>query len=249
MLNAFLIGLLAASSLLIGCLIALAHQVRPRTLAAIIAFGVGVLISAVAYDLVADSFQVSGGRGITLGLLCGSLTFFLGDLFIDRAGGANRKSMTGDGGGSGGESSGRAIVLGTVLDGIPESMVLGLSLLSGEGVSLTMLAAVFLSNLPEAMAATSGLRISGQPPRKTIRMWTLVVLVSALASAVGYALLDGAGPAAIAFVQSFAAGAILTMLVDTMVPEAFEHGGRMVGLITTLGFAVAFGLASLEVLA
>ncbi|HKE52187.1 MAG TPA: ZIP family zinc transporter [Actinomycetes bacterium] len=249
MLNAFLIGLLAASSLLIGCLIALAHQVRPRTLAAIIAFGVGVLISAVAYDLVADSFQVSGGRGITLGLLCGSLTFFLGDLFIDRAGGANRKSMTGDGGGSGGESSGRAIVLGTVLDGIPESMVLGLSLLSGEGVSLTMLAAVFLSNLPEAMAATSGLRTSGQPPRKTIRMWTLVVLVSALASAVGYALLDGAGPAAIAFVQSFAAGAILTMLVDTMVPEAFEHGGRMVGLITTLGFAVAFGLASLEVLA
>src|SRR5262245_48809947 len=189
-LNAFLIGLLAASSLLIGCLIALAHQVRPRTLAAIIAFGVGVLISAVAYDLVADSFQISGGRGITLGLLCGSLTFFLGDLFIDRAGGANRKSMTGDGGGSGGESSGRAIVLGTVLDGIPESMVLGLSLLSGEGVSLTMLAAVFLSNLPEAMAATSGLRASGQPAGKSVRMWTLVVLVSALASAAGYVLLD-----------------------------------------------------------
>lgn len=245
MLNAFLVGLLAASSLLIGCVIALAHQVRPRTLAVIIAFGVGVLISAVAYDLVADSFQVSGGEGITLGLLCGSLTFFVGDLLIDRAGGANRKSMTGDGGGS----SGRAIVLGTVLDGIPESMVLGLSLLSGEGVSVTMMAAVFLSNLPEAMAATSGLRMSGQPPRKTVRMWTLVVLVSALASAAGYALLDGASPTMIAFVQSFAAGAILTMLVDTMVPEAFEHGGRMVGLVTTLGFAVAFGLASLEVLA
>jgi zinc transporter, ZIP family len=246
-LNAFLIGLLAASSLLIGCLIALAHQVRPRTLGAIIAFGVGVLISAVAYDLVADSFQVSGGEGITLGLLCGSLTFFVGDLLIDRAGGANRKSMTGDGGASSSGSSGQAIVLGTVLDGVPESMVLGLSLLSGEGVSLTMMAAVFLSNLPEAMAATSGLRASGQPPRKAIRMWTLVMLVSALASAAGYALLDGASPTMIAFVQSFAAGAILTMLVDTMVPEAFEHGGRMVGLVTTLGFAMAFGLASLEV--
>jgi ZIP family zinc transporter len=244
-LDAFLAGLAGASSLVLGCLIAYAYPIRPRVLALIMAFGVGVLFSAVAYDLVADSFDISGGEGITLGLLVGGLTFYAGDLYIERAGGGDRKSMSGpqpDGGGA------RAIVLGTVLDGVPESMVLGLSILVGEGVSTTMLAAVFLSNLPEAMAASTGLRNSGQHLAKTLRMWGLVVLVSAIAAAIGYGLLDGASPTTIAFVQSFAAGAILTMLVDTMVPEAVRHGGPVVGLVTTLGFAIAFGFASLEVL-
>lgn len=242
--GAFLAGLAGASSLVLGCLIAYAYQIRPRILALIMAFGVGVLFSAVAYDLVADSFEIAGGEGISFGLLCGALTFYLGDLYIDRAGGENRKSVTGDHP----DTGARAIVLGTVLDGIPESMVLGLSILVSEGVSVTMLAAVFLSNLPEAMAATTGLRNSGQQIAKTLRMWGLVVFVSALASAVGFGLLDGASPTMIAFVQSFAAGAILTMLVDTMVPEAVEHGGPVVGLVSTLGFAIAFGFASLEVL-
>ena len=239
--SAFLIGLLAASSLVIGAAIALVHRVSQSTLGLIMAFGAGVLISAVAYDLVADAFATSGVLGIPAGMLCGALAFFVGDLLIDRAGGKGRKSSTPTEGGSA-----KAIVLGTVLDGLPESIVIGLSLLSGEGVSVAVVAAVFLSNLPEAMSASSGLAAAGMPGYKIMRMWVLVALASAIAAWAGYALLGDASAWTIAFVQSFAAGALLTMLADTMMPEAYEHAGSVVGLVTTIGFLVAFGLASWE---
>ena len=142
--------------------------------------------------------------------------------------------------------TGLAIVLGIVLDGIPESIVLGLTLLTGEGVSVAMLAAVFISNLPEAIAASVGLRSSGWPSARIMGLWVLVTAVSGLSALIGYALLDGASPRTIAFVLSFAGGAILTMLADTMMPEAFEHGGRYVGLATTGGFGLAFAISELE---
>lgn len=239
--SAFLIGLLAASSLVIGAAIALVHRVSRSTLGLIMAFGSGVLISAVAYDLVADAFATSGVVGIPMGLLLGALAFFVGDLLVDRAGGKGRKSFSPTEGGSA-----KAIVLGTVLDGLPESIVIGLSLLSGEGVSIAVVVAVFLSNLPESMSASSGLAAAGTPAYKIVRMWVLVALASAIASWAGYALLGDASAWTIAFVQSFAAGALLTMLADTMMPEAFEHAGPVVGLATTLGFLVAFGLATWE---
>jgi len=239
--QAFLIGLLAASSLLIGAGVALVHRVRQRTLGLVMAFGSGVLISAVAYDLVADAFTTSGVAGIPLGLLLGAVAFFVGDVIIDRAGGEGRKRSSANPGGSA-----KAIVLGTVLDGVPESVVIGLSLLSGEGVSLAVVAAVFLSNLPEAMSSTSGLRAGGTPGSRIIGMWVLVVLASGVAAWAGFALLGDALARTIAVVQSFAAGALLTMLADTMMPEAFEHAGPVVGLATTLGFLVAFSLAVWE---
>jgi zinc transporter, ZIP family len=240
--GAFLAGLLAASSLVLGSLISLAHPIKERPLGVIMAFGAGVLISAVAYDLVLEAATASKGAGIPLGLLVGALTFFVGDALIDRAGGARRKAVQGPGA----DSSAKAIVLGTVLDGIPESVVLGVSLLTGEGVSVAVLVAVFLSNLPEAMSASTGLARGGAKRDRILLLWVVVALVSALASGAGYALLDTASPAILAFVQAFAAGAILTMLADTMMPEAFEYGGAVVGLITTLGFVVAFGIAALE---
>jgi ZIP family zinc transporter len=236
-------GLFGASSLIIGGAIALAFRVSERMLGAIMAFGAGVLISAVAYDLVADAFESSAGNGsLALGLAAGALTFFVGDAVIDRMGGDKRKSMRQ----APGAGSALAIVLGIVLDGIPESAVIGLGLLSGEGVSVAVIAAVFLSNLPEAIAATTGLSRGGWASRKIIGLWVLVTAVSGLASLLGYALFDSAGPSALAFVLAFAAGAILTMLADTMMPEAFEHGGKLVGLLTTLGFGLAFALAMLE---
>jgi ZIP family zinc transporter len=179
---------------------------------------------------------------VSLGLFAGCATFFLGDLWIDRRGGEGRKSMAGAAAGG----SALAIVLGIVLDGIPESAVIGLGLLGGQGVSAAMLAAVFLSNLPEAVAATSGLTRSGWTGRGVLLLWVGVALVSGLASLAGYALLDGASGDAVAFVLAFAGGAILTMLADTMMPEAFEHGGKLVGVLTTVGFAVAFALSALE---
>ena len=139
-------------------------------------------------------------------------------------------------------SSGMALVLGALLDGIPESAAIGISLLGGGGVGVAMVAAVFLSNIPESMSATTGLKASGRSAGWILRLWALVVAASTLAAVAGYALLGGASEETVAFIQTFAAGAILTMLADTMMPEAVEHAGRLVGLLTVLGFAVAFFL-------
>ena len=161
---------------------------------------------------------------------------------IDRAGGSDRKDATGD------QQSGSAlaIVLGSVLDGIPESMVIGLTIFSGGAVGAAYLAAVFISNLPEAISSTSGLVSGGWPKPRILWMWIAIALVSGLASLAGYGLFQNASPGVVAFVLTFAAGAILTMLADTMFPEAFEDGGKWVGVATTLGFAVAFTIHSLD---
>ena len=241
--EAFLWGLLAGSSLVIGGLVAIFTPLRTRLLGLVMAFGAGVLISAVAYELVQEAFTTSeSGTPVTLGLFAGAGVFFAGDAAIDRLGGSERKSMRG----AAVTGSAYAIVLGIVLDGIPESIVIGLGLLEGGGVSAAVIAAVFLSNLPEAIAATSGLVTAGWQRGKIVGLWALVMLVTALASLAGYALFDAASANVVAFVLAFAGGAVLTMLADTMMPEAFEHGGKVAGLATTLGFAVAFAISALE---
>ena len=159
-------------------------------------------------------------------------------------GGADRKRSEGTSAAAGGTAL--AIVLGIVLDGIPESAVIGLTLLGGGGVSAAMIAAVFLSNLPEAIAATTGLVRSGWSRLRIFGLWALVTLVSGLSALLGYVLFDGASPQWLAFVLAYAGGAILTMLADTMMPEAFERSGKWTGLATTLGFAVAFAITALE---
>ncbi|MGH2931985.1 MAG: ZIP family metal transporter [Gaiellaceae bacterium] len=236
-------GLFAGSSLILGGVLALVLPIKERFLGLIMAFGAGVLISAVAYELVAEAFETSAWSGsLALGLSAGALTFFVGDLLVDRMGGDERKKMRR----TAGAGSGLAIVLGIVLDGIPESAVIGLGLLEGTGVSVAVIAAVFLSNLPEAIAATTGLVADGWTRGRILGLWVLVTVVCGLASLLGYAVFDSAGPDALAFVLAFAGGAILTMLADTMMPEAFEHGGKLVGLLTTLGFGLAFALTMLD---
>jgi ZIP family zinc transporter len=243
MLEAFAWGLVAASSLLIGGVLALRVTVSRRVLGLVMAFGAGVLISAVAFELVEEAFDQSKLlRDVALGLFAGCAVFSIGDALIDRMGGAQRKSAGGEQAGG----SALAIVLGIVLDGIPESAVIGLTLLEGGAVSAAMLVAVFLSNLPEAVAATAGLAAAGWRRARILVLWSGVTLVSGLAALAGYALLDGASSSAIAFVLAFAGGAILTMLADTMMPEAFEYGGNLVGVFTTLGFAVAFAVSAFE---
>jgi ZIP family zinc transporter len=242
MAGAFAIGLATSSSLILGAILALRHEPREHTLGLIMAFGAGVLISAVAYDLILEAVEVSGGPGIALGLAIGAVVFFVGDRMIDRAGGANRKAVRH----RDAVGSPKAIVLGTVLDGVPESIVVGLTLLTGGGVSIALFAAVFLSNLPESMAATSGLVKTGVSTARILLLWGVVALISGAAALAGYGLLGDAPPAAVAFVLAFAAGAVLTMLADTMMPEAFEHARREAGLATTFGFVVAFAIAQIE---
>jgi len=243
MAEAFGWGLLASSSLVIGGVVALRMRISSRVLGLIMAFGAGVLISAVAYELVQEAVDTSAGTGgVAIGLFSGCAAFFFGDALIDRLGGDDRKSSTGEQQ----SGSGLAIVLGIVLDGIPESMVIGLTILAGGAVSVAMMAAVFLSNLPEAVSATTGLTVSGWSGRRVMGLWVLIALVSGVAASLGYGLFGDASPRTVAYVLSFAAGAILTMLADTMMPEAFEHGGKLVGVATTLGFALAFAISSLE---
>jgi len=234
-------GLISASSLVIGSLFAIWLHISLRTIGLVMGFGAGVLISAVAFDLVEEAAEKSGGQGgVALGLFVGCGVFFGGDLLIARLGGGSRKDATGDQEGD----SPLGIVLGTVLDGIPESMVIGLTIFEGGAVGAAYLAAVFISNLPEAISSTSGLRSSGWTRSRILWMWVGIAVVSALASLAGYGLFQDASSATIAFVLSFAAGAILTMLAQTM-PEAYEHGGKLVGVVTTLGFAVAYGIHTL----
>jgi ZIP family zinc transporter len=241
--QSFAWGLLASSSLLVGGALVMSVPIGPKVLGLIMAFGAGVLISAVSFELVQEAFDTSPwSGGVAVGLLAGSLSFFAGDWLIDRAGGEDRKrSRTTHAAGTG-----LPIVLGIVLDGIPESFVLGLTVLQAGTVSVAFLVAVFISNVPEAVAATSGLLQSGWTRARVLVLWSGVAVVSALSALAGYALLDGASPTAIAFVLSFAGGAILTMLADTMMPEAFENEGKLVGIVTTLGFALAFAVSSLE---
>ena len=241
--EALLWGLVAGSSLVLGGVLTLILRIGMRTLGVVMAFGAGVLVSAVAYELVAEAFQTSATlRSVAAGLFVGCAAFAIGDWGIDRMGGAERKRSSG----MQAYGSGLAIVLGIVLDTIPESAVIGLGLLVGEGVSVAVIVAVFLSNLPEAVAATTGLASAGWRRVRIIGLWIVVAIVSGLASLAGYVFLDGASPEAIAFTLAFAGGAILTMLADTMMPEAYEHGGKLVGVATTLGFALAFTITALE---
>lgn len=242
-LESFAWGLLAASPLVVGGAAALHWRVGKRLLGWTMAFGSGVLISAVAFDLVQEAFHTSSGDGrVAVGLMAGSLTFFAGDLLIDRMGGDDRKHS----GGKQAEGSALAIVLGIVLDGIPESIVIGLTIVVSGSMSAAFLVAVILSNVPETIAASTGLAAAGWSRARVLGLWTVVALVSGLAAVAGYGVFDSAAPHTVAFVLAFAGGGILTMLADTMMPEAFEHGGKLTGVVTTIGFGVAFALAALE---
>jgi ZIP family zinc transporter len=240
MLEAALWGAASGSSLVIGAVIGLRFRFGPRAIGLIMGFGSGVLISALAFELTEEAFAMGGTGPLVVGLLMGALSFFGADWYLDRRGGEHRKRSGGQ------QKAGRAnaIVAGALMDGIPESFVIGIALLHHPELPLALVAAVFLSNVPESLSAATGLRTAGHSRRSIIVLWSGVMLASAFAAAAGYGFLGGASDEVIAGVQAFAAGAILTMLADTMMPEAFEGGGNAVGLVTVVGFATAFLLAT-----
>jgi ZIP family zinc transporter len=202
----------------------------------VMGFGAGALLSAIAYELVPVS--AIGGGEMALAFFIGAITFFGADWLIDHYGGSDRKDITGEQVGSG-----SAIFIGTLLDNIPESLILGMSLALGGSINTAFLAAVFISNLPEGIAGTLNLETAGRSRHKIFWMWTALVAISALCAGLGYLIIRWLPEADGNIAQAFAAGAMLTMLADAMMPEAFEHGGKLVGILTVMGFLVATLLA------
>jgi ZIP family zinc transporter len=239
MLEAAFWGLITGSSLLVGAAVALVVRPGHRAVGLTMAFGAGALIAAVAYELVLEGFETSA-KGAAIGFVAGAVAFYVGDVLVDRRGGGGRKSMKSESGLAG---SATAIVLGTVLDGVPESFVLGASLQAEGVIPVAVVVGVFVSNVPESLSATTGLREAGWASSRLIGMWSAVVAVSVAFAAFGWWALDSMGAATGAVALGFAGGALLVMLADTLVPEAFELGGREAGPLTALGFALGFSLS------
>jgi ZIP family zinc transporter len=240
MTEAFFWGMLAGSTLLLGAVVAFALRPGPRATAVVLALGCGVLIGAIAYELVEEALGFRSLPEVAAWLLLGSAVYVIGARALESRGVRDRKNPGGRQGGAAAE----AIVLGSVLDGIPESFVLGLSVVTG-GVSLPFFAGVALSNFPEGMASSSGLVASGWSRGRVIGLWALVALVSGLAAAAGHVLVSGGSSRVGGFGQAFAAGALLTMICDTMLPEAYEIERVWTGPLVVVGFATAVGLGAM----
>ena len=235
-------GALAASSLVIGALIGLARPWSGRVVGAVLGFGAGALISAVSIDLAEEGIRLGGADSVAIGLALGALTYYGADRVIERPAHL-RGSMPVPAQGS---NSGAALALGAFLDGIPEQLVLGVGLVPGQGVSIGLLAAIFASNLPEAVGSATAMRQAGHSVGSVLRLWGGVAVICTLATVVGFAIADTASGDVLAVVNGFAAGALLVMLIDTMIPEAVRKAGKVAGLVTVLGFAVAAALSGME---
>jgi ZIP family zinc transporter len=240
MIEAFLWGALGASALLIGALAAYVTTPSKSFIAVVMALGAGLLIGSVAFELIDEALKTADVGKVGLFTLLGAATFTIGDWLLDRRGGGDRK----DSGGAQASGSPLAIVFGSVLDGIPESFVLGLTVLQG-GVSVALLIGVVLSNLPEGLSSSSGLRIAGWSVARVSRLWLVVILVSAISAALGYVLLDPASGHTGALVQGFAAGALLAMITDTMLPESYDVERVRTGSLVAVGFAVSLMLSAI----
>lgn len=234
MLSALVWGGLAAVSLTVGTLLALL-RVWPRWLiGAVLAFGAGALISSVAFELAEEGLHLGGPVSVAIGLALGAFAFFFADRAVSHIGGR-----------SGGGSAGLPLALGALLDGIPEQAVLGIGLAAGAGLSIALLVAIFISNLPEAIGSASDMRRAGKSRGQVLTLWVAVTVMCALATLAGYLVARLVGGDVKAAVDGFAAGALLVMLTDSMVPEAKDQAGNRAGLVTVLGFAVAAGLSNL----
>ena len=241
MLNAAGWAALAASSLVVGAWLGCVLDVSPRTVGLVMGFGAGALIASISFELTEEAYAIAGGQPVAAGLAVGALAFFLGDLWIDRMGGRERKRVDA----AAGDQTSLALLLGAALDGIPESLIIGLSLVTGGSVEIAFLISVAVSNFPEGFASAAARHKAGVPTATILGQWLVIVAVSGVSGAVGYVVFDDLAPSAVAFTQAFAAGALLTMVLDTMVPEAYRDVRAWTGLVGVAGFAFAFYLTTL----
>jgi zinc transporter, ZIP family len=238
-------GLVAGAALLVGAAVGYRFKVPARLVAAVMAFGSGVLISALSFELMDEAFRTGGFAATALGFLGGAAVYTLANWWLSHGGARHRKRSGCQPSEAEHGGSGMAIAVGALLDGIPESIVIGLSMLGGGKVSMVAVTAIFLSNVPEGLSSAAGMKKAGRSPRYIFGIWGGIALASGLAALAGFTLFEGVSRAMVAATTATAAGAILAMLADTMIPEAFEEAHDFAGLITVAGFLAAFALSKM----
>jgi len=254
--TALVYGSLASSSFVVGVVLGLFTSPPRRLVAGVVAFGAGVLVSALTFELMREAFDTGGATYAIGGFLLGAAIYVVADIGLERMAakspkrtGRDAKDVVPDADRKP-ESpevatiAGTALLVGAVLDGIPESIAIGVSLQAeGKALGLVLLAAVFLGNVPESLGSAVSMRQEGRSNRYIIGAWLIVAVVCIIATVAGYALLSGLPAGPTSGILALAAGGILAMLADTMFPEALEHGGPVVAMATAVGFACALLLS------
>ncbi|MGH9983902.1 MAG: ZIP family metal transporter [Nitrososphaeraceae archaeon] len=244
-------GLIVSIPLVLGCIVAITVKLSRKTIAIIMAFGSGVLVASLAFSLIEEAFGLSQSiPPVILGFILGGLAYTIANYYLSRRSSQgnirHRKRSHGTDAGGGKNVSGIALLIGSIMDNIPESMALGISLAVGGSVDLVLLAAIFISNFPEGLSSSEGMLSNGRSKSSILTLWTVAAFIGTVSSAIGFTLSSYTEPSVLAIALSFAAGAILVMLTESMIPEAFEEGGASrIGIATMVGFAVAFMLGKI----
>ncbi|MFB7249386.1 ZIP family metal transporter [Microbacterium sp. NPDC056234] len=229
--EAILWGSVAAAPLIVGAVLATLRPWSPKWLGIVLGFGAGALMASIAFELWEEGLDLGGPLPLAIGVAVGAVGYYAANRIVEKRATASAGSQ------------GAPLAVGALLDGIPEQLVLGIGLASGEGVSVALVIAILVSNLPESIGSASDLLQGGMKRSHVLGLWGIVAVSCALATVAGFAVADAVTAEFRAAASGFAAGALLVMLVDSMVPDAQSKAKDVTGLATVLGFAVAAGLS------
>ena len=246
--DSLLWGFVASIPLIAGAVLASFINLKKPIIASIMAFGAGVLVAALTFSLIEEAYNlVNDIVPVVLGFALGGLSYsVVNHILNNKSGTKNRKRSHGENAGGGNDASGIALMIGSLMDNIPENMALGISIVAGGTVNVVLIAAIFISNFPEGLASSQGMKTNGKSTKQILLLWAVVVAIGTVASAIGFSVLANVNKDIVAIALSYASGAILVMLAESMIPEAFEEGGMNIGLATGAGFMVAFILGTIS---